>query len=104
MTATATPLVESMVSAWNAGDAERVLALAVRADAADRTNAGFLALLGLAQQQTGDYARAAQTFERLTCLQPTVSAWWNNLGVALRHAGDLDASGRALSRAKTLAP
>jgi tetratricopeptide (TPR) repeat protein len=104
MTASATPLVESMASAWDAGDAERVLALAIQAADAVRADAGFLALLGLAQQQTGDYARAAQTFERLTCLQPGVSAWWNNLGVALRHAGDLDASARALSRARALAP
>jgi tetratricopeptide (TPR) repeat protein len=104
MSASATSLVESMASAWNAGDAERVLALAIQAADAEAADKGFLALLGLAQQQTGDYARAVQTFERLTRLQPDVSAWWNNLGVACRHAGDLDASEQALSKAKALAP
>lgn len=104
MTASITPIIESMASAWNAGDAKRVLALATQVSGVEADNAGFLALLGVAQQQTGEYARAASTFERLTGMQPSVSAWWNNLGVACRHAGDCAASERALLKAKSLAP
>ncbi|MGH8214506.1 MAG: tetratricopeptide repeat-containing sulfotransferase family protein [Rhodanobacteraceae bacterium] len=104
MTASATTIVESMATAWNAGDVKRVLALAARVSGAEAESAAFLALLGVARQQTGDYARAAETFERLTRVQPDVPAWWNNLGVACRHAGDFAASERALLKAKSLAP
>ena len=104
MTALVNALVESMAAAWNAGDAERVLALAAQASDAETGGAGFLALLGVAQQRTGDHASATRTFERLTRLQPNVPAWWNNLGVASRHAGDFDASEAALAKAKSLAP
>ena len=96
-------LVEPMAAAWNAGDAERVLALAAQASDIETSGEGFLALLGVAQQRTGDHAQAAQTFERLTRSQPDVSAWWNNLGVACRLAGDLARSERALLQAKSLA-
>src|SRR5690242_14422626 len=100
MNVSASALVESMAAAWNAGDAERVLALAAQASDTETNDEGFLMLLGVAQQQAGDPARAAQTFERLTRIQPDVSAWWNNLGVAHRHAGNFEESERASSRAK----
>lgn len=93
-----------MAAAWNAGDAERVLALAAQASDIETSGEGFLALLGVALQRTGDHAQAAHTFERLTCLQPGVSAWWNNLGVACRQAGDLVRSERALLKAESLTP
>jgi tetratricopeptide (TPR) repeat protein len=104
MTAPITTIVESMASAWNAGDSGRVLALAAQVSGAAADNPGFLALLGVAQQRTGDHVRAAQTFERLTRMQPEVSAWWNNLGETSRQGGDLVASERALLKAKSLAP
>ncbi|WHZ19837.1 MAG: TPR repeat [Rhodanobacteraceae bacterium] len=104
MTASITSIVESMASAWNAGDAKRVLALAAQASGAAAKSAEFLALLGVAQQQTGEYSRAARTFERLARMQPGVSAWWNNLGEACRQAGELPAAERALLKAKSLAP
>jgi tetratricopeptide (TPR) repeat protein len=93
-----------MAAAWNAGDAERVLALAAQAADAQAGDESFLALLGVAQQQAGRYAEAAETFARLSRMQPNVPAWWNNLGVACRQAGDLARSEQALLEAKALAP
>ena len=104
MTAPVTSIVESMAAAWNAGDAARVLALAAQVSNAEADSEAFLALLGVAQLQTGEYPRAAGTFERLASMQPDVSAWWNNLGEASRQAGDLATAGRALLKAKSLAP
>jgi len=104
MTVPATSIVKSMAAAWNAGDAGRVLALAAQASGAEADSEGFLGLLGFAQQQMGEYPRAARTFERLVRMQPDVPAWWNNLGVAYRHAGDASASEQALLKAKSLAP
>ncbi|OHC49534.1 MAG: sulfotransferase, partial [Rhodanobacter sp. RIFOXYA1_FULL_67_6] len=63
-----------------------------------------LVLLGLAQQATGRHRQAATTFQRLAQMQPGVSAYWNNLGVACRQAGDLPASEQALLTALSLAP
>ncbi|HKZ11599.1 MAG TPA: sulfotransferase [Rhodanobacteraceae bacterium] len=103
MIASVTSIVESMATAWNAGDTQRVLVLAAQVSDVEADNEAFLALLGVAQQQTGDYPRAAQTFERLTRMQPDVSAWWNNLGEACRQAGDLPAAERALLKARSLA-
>jgi tetratricopeptide (TPR) repeat protein len=93
-----------MAAAWKAGDVERVLALAAQVSDAEADSVGFLALLGVARQQIGDYVRAAQIFERLTRVQPDVSAWWNNLGETRRQTGDLPAAERALLKAKSLAP
>lgn len=104
MTAPSAELIQNMVAAWNAGDAERVLALAAQASDAEAGNDGFLALLGAARQQAGRYEEAARAFARLAGMQPGVSAWWNNLGVARRHAGDLAGAEHALLRAKALAP
>jgi Flp pilus assembly protein TadD len=104
MTVPVASIVESMAAAWNAGDARRVLALATQASAAEADSEGFLGLLGVAQQETGEYSSAAGTFERLAHMQPGVPAWWNNLGVACRHAGDASASEQALLKAKSLAP
>lgn len=104
MTASTTEIIESMAAAWNVGDADKVLALAAQAGDAGTDDEGFLALLGVAQQQTGDYPHAMHTFARLSRLQPDVSAWWNNLGVASRLAGDMPAAEQALLRAKSLAP
>jgi len=104
MTASVTSIVESMAAAWSAGNLKRVLALAEGASGDEAQGERFLVLLGVAQQQTGDYARAARTFGQLTCIRPDVSAWWNNLGEACRQVGDLARSERALLRAKSLAP
>lgn len=104
MTASVNTFVESMATAWKAGDVERVLALAAQVSDAEADSVGFLALLGVARQRIGDYVRAAQIFERLTRVQPDVSAWWNNLGEARRHAGDFAASEQALLKAESLAP
>lgn len=104
MTVPATSIVKSMATAWNAGDAGRVLALAAQASGAEADSEGFLGLLGFAQQQMGEYRQASRTFERLARMQPDVPAWWNNLGVAYRHAGNASASEQALLKAKSLAP
>ncbi len=64
MIAPVTTIVEPMAAAWNAGDVKRVLALATQVSDVEADNDAFLALLGVAQQQTGDYPRAAQSFGR----------------------------------------
>jgi Flp pilus assembly protein TadD len=104
MPAPTNTLVESMAAAWSAGDVKRVLALAARVSDVEADDAGFLGLLGMAQQQSGEYPLAARTFERLANMQPGVHSWWNNLGVACRHAGDFASSEQALLKAKSLAP
>src|SRR5690348_4784951 len=104
MTASATTIVESMAAAWKAGNVGRVLMLATHASGAEADSVGFLGLLGAAQHQTGEYPQAAQTFARLTRMQPDVPAWWNNLGETCRQAGDLSAAERALLKARSLAP
>ncbi len=97
-------LAKAMASAWNAGEAERVIALAGRAAQADQEDEGVLLLLGLAQQATGRHQQAAATLRRLVQMRPGVSAYWNNLAVACRQAGDLPASEQALLTALALAP
>lgn len=104
MPISAAELAESMATAWSAGDAERVIQLAANEPSVDAADERVLGLLGVAQQHTGRHAQAADTFERLCRMRPDVSAWWNNLGVACRDAGDTAAAERALARAKTLAP
>lgn len=91
-----------LASAYNAGDMERVIALA--AQAGHPADEGVQLLLGVAQQATGRYEQAAATFRRLAQRRPEVSAYWNNLGVACRLNGDFAAAEDALSRARSLAP
>src|SRR5690242_11353441 len=98
----ATDLANAMAGAFNAGDMERVIALA--SQAGDTADEGIELLLGLAQQATGRYGHAAATFRRLAQRRPEVSAYWNNLGVACRLSGDLPAAEQALSTAMSLAP
>ena len=98
----ATDLANAMAVAYNAGDMERVIALAGQAD--DRADEGIQVLLGLAQQATGRYGQASATFRQLAQRRPDASAYWNNLGVACRLSGDLAAAEQALSRAVSLAP
>jgi tetratricopeptide (TPR) repeat protein len=98
----ATGLASAMAGAYNAGDMERVIALAAQAD--DPDDEGVQLWLGAAQQASGRYAQAAATFQRLAQRRPDVSAYWNNLGVARRLGGDPDGAGQALARALALAP
>jgi tetratricopeptide (TPR) repeat protein len=104
MSTPTTDLATAMAGAWNAGEAERVIALAGQARPADLENEGVLLLLGLAQQATGRQQQAVATFRRLAQMRPDVSAYWNNLAVLCRQAGDLEASGQALLTALSLAP
>lgn len=101
MSLSSTELASRMTDAHNAGDMERVIALAVHDDGESEL-AGVL--LGSAQQATGRLDDAVATFERLARRWPTVSAHWNNLGVASRQRGDADAAERAFLAAQTLAP
>src|SRR6185437_5387276 len=104
MSMPADDLAQSMAAAWNAGDPDRVISLARDAQGAAAESEPVLALLGVASQQTGHHAKAAEIFARLSKMRPEVSAYWNNLGVASRHVGDCVASERALLKAKALAP
>jgi len=104
MSTPTTDLAKAMASAWNAGETEQVIALAERATQADKENESVLLLLGLAQQATGRHQQATVTLRRLAQMRPGVSAYWNNLAVACRQAGDLPASEQALLTARSLAP
>jgi Flp pilus assembly protein TadD len=97
-------LAQAMADAWNTGEAERVIALAGQATQADEEDEGVLVLLGLAQQATGRHRQAEATFRQLAQMRPDISAYWNNLAVACRQAGDLPASEQALLTALSLAP
>ncbi|HET7611361.1 MAG TPA: sulfotransferase [Rhodanobacteraceae bacterium] len=97
-------IVEAMMAAWNAGQFDQVIALAGQASATAPNHEQALLLLGLAQQQTSRHVQATETFTRLTRVRPDVSAYWNNLGVVCREAGDFTTSERALRQAMSLAP
>ncbi|EIL98323.1 sulfotransferase [Rhodanobacter thiooxydans] len=99
-----TDLAGTMADAWNAGEPERVIALAGQATPAQENDEGVLLLLGLAQQATGRPAQAAATFRQLAQQRPEVSAYWNNLAVVSRQAGDLAGAEQALRTALALAP
>ncbi|MEO8984076.1 MAG: sulfotransferase [Rhodanobacter sp.] len=90
-----------MATAWAAGDMERVIDLAGSAHAQSES---VLLWLGLAQQSSGRSAEAASSFRRLTQMQPETSAYWNNLAIACRQAGDLAAAEHAALTARALAP
>lgn len=104
MSTAITELAQAMANAWNAGDPERVIALATRATPQQQEDEGVLLWLGLAQQASGRQQQAAASFGRLARLRPQVSAYWNNLAVVSREAGDLAASEQALQKALALAP
>ncbi|MEO6798920.1 MAG: sulfotransferase [Rhodanobacter sp.] len=92
---------DAVIAAYQAGDMERVVALG---EQTPPTSEAALLWLGIARQNLGQYQQAAITFRQLTQMQPDVSAYWNNLGLACRQYGDLTASGQALMTAQALAP
>ncbi|MBQ4854828.1 sulfotransferase [Rhodanobacter sp. B2A1Ga4] len=104
MPTASTDLAGVMAGAWNAGEPERVIALAGQATPSQQNEEGVLLLLGLAQQATARLAQAAATFRRLAQRRPDVSAYWNNLAVVSRQAGDLAGAEQALRTALALAP
>ena len=97
-------LARSMLDACNASEPERVIALAKQASAPAADSEQVQALLGVALQQTCRHAEAVEAFARLSRMRPEISAYWNNLGVACRHAGDPGGSEQAFLKAKALAP
>ncbi|MFA6232326.1 MAG: sulfotransferase [Rhodanobacter sp.] len=94
-------LVEAMSNAYDAGDMERVIALG---EGAAETNEPALLWLGLAEYASKRYREAAGAFASLTRIQPQVSAYWNNLGLACRQGGDMARSEQAFLQALALAP
>jgi tetratricopeptide (TPR) repeat protein len=104
MPTSADELARSMMDACNACEPGRAIALAQRASAPAADSEPVQALLGMALQQAGRCAEAADVFARLARERPTVSAYWNNLGVARRQAGDPGKAEQALLKAKALAP
>src|SRR5574337_1234618 len=104
MPTASTDLASAMAGAWNAGEPERVIALAGQAMPSQQGDESVLLLLGLAQQATARLAQAAATFRQLAQQRPDVSAYWNNLAVVSRQAGDLAGAGQALHTALALAP
>lgn len=101
MTAATPSLGEAMRHAYQDGDMARVVALGESATTADES---ALLWLGLAHYACGRHDQAATAFLALTNLQPTVSAYWNNLGLARRQAGDPAGAEHAFQIALALAP
>lgn len=101
MTAATPSLGEAMRHAYQDGDMARVVALG---ESATTTDESALLWLGLAHYACGRHDQAATTFLALTNLQPTVSAYWNNLGLARRQAGDPVGAEHAFQTALALAP
>ncbi|MEO7199180.1 MAG: sulfotransferase [Dokdonella sp.] len=99
-----TELARAMASAWNAGEAERVIALSGQTTQLDEGNEAILLLLGLAQQATHRQQQAVTTFRRLAQMHPKVAAYWNNLAVVCRQVGDLPGAEQAQLKAQSLAP
>lgn len=58
--------------------------------------------LGNARHASGDAQGAIQAFEGAVSVQPELAVAWLNLGLVLRHQGDLPAARRALERAADL--
>ncbi|MGB5939510.1 MAG: sulfotransferase [Rhodanobacter sp.] len=104
MPTASTDLARAMAGAWNAGEPERVIALAGQATPSQEKDEGVLLLLGLAQQATARLTQATATFRQLAQWRPDVSAYWNNLAVVCRQAGDLAGAEQALLTALPLAP
>jgi Flp pilus assembly protein TadD len=97
-------LVNRIVIAFNSGDTSSVLALGEPVADRHDTDDTVLLLLGFAQQSVARYGDAAGTFRKLTARHPDVSAYWNNLGIVARQAGDTGTAEHALLTAAALAP
>ena len=67
-------------------------------------HADALHLRGLIETQTGDHAAAAGLIGRAIAAEPAVAEYHNNLGIALRHLGRLDAAVAAYDTALSLKP
>jgi tetratricopeptide (TPR) repeat protein len=104
MPAFANDSAEAIASAYDAGDMARVVALGEQLSLSNEPGEATLLWLGIAQHATGHHARAATTFRQLAQRRPQVSAYWNNLALACRQAGELVESEQALLTALTLAP
>ncbi|KAA0068251.1 tetratricopeptide repeat-containing sulfotransferase family protein [Rhodanobacter sp. T12-5] len=94
-------LSEAMISAYDAGDMEQVIALG---ESAAETDEPALLWRGLAQYACARYRQAANTFASLTRMRPQVSAYWNNLGLACRQDGDMAGAEHAFKTALSLVP
>jgi tetratricopeptide (TPR) repeat protein len=102
--ASAHALTTAISEAYNAGQMQRVIALATQADKAGQANEFIQLLLGMAQQASHLYNASAATFLQLTVEHPNVSAYWNNLALAQQQLGDAAASELAFQTARSLAP
>src|ERR1700733_13377909 len=96
-------LTTAISAAYNAGEMERVIALATQAGESGQTNEFIQLLLGMAQQASHLYSASVATFLQLTADHPAVSAYWNNLALAQRQRGDAAASEQAFQTARSLA-
>ena len=97
-------LTTAISTAYNAGEMQRVIALASQAGKSGHTNEFIQLLLGTAQQASQLYNASAATFLQLTVEHPNVSAYWNNLALAQQQLGDAAASELAFQTARSLAP
>ena len=97
-------LTTAISAAYNAGEMERVIALAAQAGESGQTNEFIQLLLGMAQQASQLYSASTATFLQLTAKHPAVSAYWNNLALAQQQLGDTAACELAFQTARSLAP
>lgn len=98
------PSIASIVDALQTGQAVIAEQSARRRLGADHddTEALLLLAIALSMQERGDEAR--DLYRRLAELEPVEPAHWNNLGTALRDAGDLEGAEQAYRRALVLKP
>ena len=97
-------LAARLLAAFEAGDHARVLALGAAIADPDTFDEAALLRLGFAQQASGRFAAALGTFRTLNARRPQIPAYWNNLGIVARQAGDPAGAEAALRQAIALAP
>jgi Flp pilus assembly protein TadD len=97
-------MIAAMLDAQRTGDTGDVIRLGRQARERGLADESSECLLGVAELSTRQFTEAAATFLRLAERHPQRSAYWNNLGIALRQHGQLDDAEAALQRACTLAP
>ncbi|MET7141338.1 sulfotransferase [Xanthomonas sp. PPL139] len=98
------PQLQHAIHLIEQGRADTAADLCRQALATMPHDAGWLTLLAMALQQSGDVAGAATHYGTLTRLQPHESAHWANLGMALRTLGEHANADQAYRQALALAP
>jgi len=96
-------LLDGAVEAYETGRYIECTQLCASALESIPDDEGFLTLLAIALQSSGQFGGAADAFRRLIALHPEVAEYWSNLGLMLRHQGNF-AEAEAMFRHALLLP